>query len=369
MKVIVDSLAAARKFKAGVSLHSHTLHSRESLGILYALRRRSPLLDVAVRLMESSFRKAAGACDLNRGWWTPPLSAHEAWQLERKQIEAIGLSPIVSLTDHDNIDAPLSLRVLDECSSVPVSVEWTVPFESTFFHVGIHDLPRRDARGWIRRFAEYTSGRTRDLAGIFDDLCASTNALAVLNHPFWDESGLGPAAHESALRRFMVRHGGFIHALEVNGLRPWTENRKALEYAKAIDRPVVSGGDRHGYEPNAVLNVTHAATFAEFAEEVRSGHSNVLFTERYREPYGVRIVRNFAEMAGYLEAHAHGWRHWSERVFYQFEDGGVRSVREVFGGTVPETLNAPFRLLGLARLRTFDRALRWAAPARDVTYD
>src|SRR5690242_6729250 len=104
MRLIMDSAAATLRFRTGVSLHSHTLHSRETLGILYALSERSALVKAAVNRIAAAFLSATGnAPDLHRGWWTPPLSAREAWQLERAQIEEAGLSALVSLTDHDNI--------------------------------------------------------------------------------------------------------------------------------------------------------------------------------------------------------------------------------------------------------------------------
>jgi hypothetical protein len=48
------------------------------------------------------------------------------------------------------------------------------------------------------------------------------------------------------VRTFLARYGQWIHALEVNGLRLWPENRRVLEMARNLNYPVVSGGDRHG---------------------------------------------------------------------------------------------------------------------------
>ena len=61
----------------------------------------------------------------------PPL---HAWKLEKSQIENIlGNEALVSLTDHDNIDAGLHLSVLDETRHCPLSVEWTVPYLANIF--------------------------------------------------------------------------------------------------------------------------------------------------------------------------------------------------------------------------------------------
>jgi hypothetical protein len=35
------------------------------------------------------------------------------------------------------------------------------------------------------------------------------------------------------------------------------------------DQTIISGGDRHGCEPSAVLNLTNAKTFSEFIDEIR----------------------------------------------------------------------------------------------------
>ena len=48
---------------------------------------------------------------------------------------------MVSITDHDDINAPMLLRSLESAlGAIPVSVEWTVPFHETSFHIGIHNL-------------------------------------------------------------------------------------------------------------------------------------------------------------------------------------------------------------------------------------
>jgi len=87
----------------------------------------------------------------SRAYWTPPLTPASAMRVERTQIENLGLRPLVSLTDHDNIDAGLALK--DE----PISVEWTVPYERSVLHLGIHNLPVDSARSWISVMAAYTS--------------------------------------------------------------------------------------------------------------------------------------------------------------------------------------------------------------------
>jgi hypothetical protein len=67
-----------------------------------------------------------------------------AYDLESSQIHALGLRALVSLTDHDNIDAPMLLRTVTSARGIPVSTEWSVPFQGTEFHLGVHNLPSAD---------------------------------------------------------------------------------------------------------------------------------------------------------------------------------------------------------------------------------
>src|SRR4029077_3183825 len=102
----------------------------------------------------------------------------------------------------------------------------------------------------------------------------------------------------------------FVHSIEFNGLRPVAENKKAELFAREHGLPLISGGDRHGIEPNTVLNVTNAKTFAEFAAEIRDGASTVLVTNRYCCPFGLRILQNTLEILGSYDSHELGWRNW-----------------------------------------------------------
>ena len=106
--------------------------------------------------------------------------------------------------------------------------------------------------------------------------CAET--LVVLNHPLWDEKGIGAEEHRRALGELIERHGSHIHAFEINGLRCWQENGETAALGRARNVPVVSGGDRHGREPNAILNLSAAESFADFVHEVRyERKSHVVF--------------------------------------------------------------------------------------------
>ncbi len=352
--------SAARRFRTGVSLHSHTLHSRESLDFIYTAAAQAPVLSAAIRQGERQYQKLHGTrMDLSRGWWTPPLSPHEAWLLEKSQIEALDQNAIVSITDHDDIEAPVSLQVLDECRGTPISVEWTVPFGPTFFHLGVHNLPAGEAREIWREIGRYRDSpcddKLRDSLALLSEL---DQVLVVFNHPLWDEKRIGQAEHRAVVLEFMRRFGMYVHALELNGLRPWNENRGVTALAEAVRKPVISGGDRHVVEPNALLNFTNAGNFDEFAEEVRAGWSNVFVLRHYLEPYALRIIHNMVDVLRTYEHHAKGWRLWSDRVFYLCDDGCTRSLTELFGQRTPAPVAffvGAMQLAAAPRVRRFLR--------------
>ncbi len=175
--------------------------------------------------------------------------------------------------------------------------------------------------------------------------------LVILNHPMWDEKGIGAGRHWSLLREFLRLFGGLIHALELNGLRPWKENQNVMTVAASVKLPVISGGDRHAREPNACINLTNAATFAEFADEVRSdGWSDVLFLPQYQEKFKLRMIRSMCEVMREDPEHELGWTKWSDRVFYLCDDGTARSLSELWATKIPAVVNQFVALMGLVRL-------------------
>lgn len=365
-----EDAAAAGRFRTAVSLHSHTLHSRESLDFIYKAATRAPILSAVIRHGAKVYRKRHGATlDLTRGWWTPPLAPHDAWVLEKSQIEALDRNAIVSLTDHDNIEAPVSLQVLDECQGTPISVEWTVPFGPTFFHLGVHNLPAGSARELWGAMDDYRQRPDEARLGeLLTALASMDQVLIVFNHPLWDERGIGQAAHRRVALEFLRRFGASLHALELNGLRPWRENSGVVALARAEHKPVISGGDRHALEPNAILNLTNAETFGEFAEEVREGWSSVFVLRHYREPFAARIFHNMLDVLRTYERHANGWTLWSDRVFYLWHDGQVRSLTELFGDRTPGAVRVFVGAMKFASTPRIRRALRGAfAGAEEVT--
>lgn len=331
------------QFRSAVSLHGHTYYSREILDFIPRLAEKIPFLGNLIQAELDRYRRTHGGADLDwtTAWWTPPLSPQQAWDIEARQIQAIGRQPIVSLTDHDNVDAPLLLRAAHPTLNIPVSVEWTVPIEGTFFHLGVHDLPWGHAREWMARFAAYTAKPdTAELHAILTELHSIDHVLVVFNHPLWDEKGVGVQRHEATVHAFLEKHNHLLHAFELNGLRDWNENRKVVQLARHWHQPVISGGDRHTTEPNACVNLTNAGTFSGFVDEIRHQRkSQVLLMPHYREPMPLRILQNIRAVLQNHPDHALGWTRWSDRVFYTKHDQPI-PVGQAWGPGEPWIVKA-----------------------------
>ncbi len=147
------------RFKAGVSLHSHTMFSEESLDLVPRYTANLPYFGNAIRRIRTRHDAAQSQpLNFNHAFWTPPLSPCQAYRLEEKQIERhFKLPGLISLTDHDDARAAALLGVIQRFRNAPVSTEWTVPFESTFFHLDVHNLPPERANELQIELAHFTS--------------------------------------------------------------------------------------------------------------------------------------------------------------------------------------------------------------------
>ncbi len=355
-----DSRPVCRRYRTAVSLHSHTLHSRESLQFIPGVAARNVLLNAAVRWQQAHY---GVELDLSRAWWTPPLSPAQAIRLESDQIaRLLSLRPLVSLTDHDDIGAIESLAAAGMKDKHPASIEWTVPLTPSFLHLGVHNLPAARAGRLVAAMQEYTSRPVQgELRELLETLTAIPDVLIVLNHPYWDEKGIGFENHRRMVHQFLWQYRRCVHALELNGLRSWNENARVSGLASSLGIPVVSGGDRHGREPNAAVNLTNAATFSEFVGEVRRDRLSLpLFLPQYNESRALRVLQTIGDVLREDTGHQLGWTQWSDRIFYRCDDGNARSLTAIFGGRSPLLIR---RFVGLAHLagdrRTLD-VLRFA---------
>jgi hypothetical protein len=311
-----------RNTQAAVSLHSHTNRSKESLQLIPELARRGPMLHEA---LEKQCRRSRIPVDFARAYWTPPLSPKLAYETENSQIEnTLGLKSLISLTDHDTIEASLLLRTERETAHTPISLEWSVPFAGTIFHLGVHNLPSSQAQSIMDDLAAYTRepNETR-LVELLAMLDAFPDVLVVFNHPLWTQTCVGLQRDDQALDRFLTRAVQFLHAFEINATRSTKENNRVRELAETWQRPLVAGGDRHGCEASGALNLTCAETFPEFVSEIRvEQRSHVLLMPQYTEPVSIRTTRTLLDVIRNYPEYPIGSRRWDERIFHPDANGG-----------------------------------------------
>jgi hypothetical protein len=325
---------AAKGFHSGVSLHSHTNQSKETLDFLANLGNQYPLIRPLISRLERRSKAAHGVrIDYANSYWTPPMTPKLAFDLESRQIENLDVASMVSITDHDNINAPMLLRTVPSARAIPVSVEWSAPYGGVqSLHLGIHNLPSARAADWMRLLEDFTANPSdAELTQILAALHAEPNVLVVFNHPMWDLYLVGQEKHEFLVNEFIQKNGTWLHALELNGLRHWDENRAVRRLAAQWNMQLISGGDRHGVEPNANINLTNATCFTEFVHEIRrQKQSHVLFMPQYAEPWKHRILQSTMDAIRNYPEFPQGSRTWDERVYHPDVQGVVRPLTEIW---------------------------------------
>ena len=335
---------AAQVFRSGVSLHSHTNQSRETLDFVASFGNQYPIIRPLLSRMERRAEQAYGLrLNYAASYWTPPMTPKLAFDLETQQIEKLGVAPMVSISDHDNIHAPMLLRTVPSARQIPVSVEWSAPYREQSFHLGVHNLPSARATEWMETLAEYTANPSdARLIEILSALHREPHVLVVFNHPMWDLYLVGKERHAFLVGEFLQRYGVYLHALELNGLRNWDENRAVRCLAEKWNMLLISGGDRHGVEPNANINLTNAASFTEFVHEIRrERRSHVLFMPQYAQPWKHRILQSTIDAVRNYPAFPQGSRNWDERVYHPDANGAIRPLSELWPkGSSPRWMRA-----------------------------
>ena len=326
---------AAKGFASGVSLHSHTNRSKETLDFIVKLAHEYRCFSgIMAREEKRCRRNHRLQVDYSASYWTPPLTPRLAFDLESRQIaESLQVQPLVSITDHDDIQAPMLLRTVTSARHIPVSVEWTTPFgKDQAFHLGIHNLPSASGAEWMRQFAAFTANpsdsRLTEMLSALHDL---PNVLIVFNHPLWDLYKIGLDVHQQRVEEFLTQNSRMIHAVELNGLRNWEENRLVKRLAARWNKLLISGGDRHGLEPNANVNLTQATSFNEFVDEIRrENRSHVLFMPQYAEPWKHRIMKSTLDAIRDYPDFPEGSRRWDERVYHPDVNGVDRPLSQLW---------------------------------------
>jgi hypothetical protein len=358
--------------KTGVSLHCHTQFSREMLDFVPHYAEKIPIISHFWKKERDSYVKKEGRqIDFETAYWSPPLTENQVYSLEKNQINNLGLNAIVSITDHDNITANLNLNETLPNESAPISFEWTVPFEYGFFHLGVHNLPEHNALELSKQLLDYTfqtENQTNErLHELFSMLNSLPEVLIVFNHPLWDIEIVGQEKHEILLKNFLAEFGHRIHALEVNGFRSWSENKATIELAESIGMPLVTGGDRHGCQPNTVINLTNSKTFAEFVDEIRTDkHSEVVLLPEHSEPLHSRQLQSFSEILKYYEDFPEGRKRWFDRVHINADGLGVRQLSVHWKRGGPTWLRWAIWTLGILGNPKLRPVFRLAVKNKDI---
>jgi hypothetical protein len=357
---------AAKGFTSAVSLHSHTNRSKETLDFIVKLANESPFFRAIIRREETRAQQRHRlAINYSRSYWTPPLTPRLAFDLESGQIaESLQLQPLVSITDHDDIQAPMLLRTVASARHIPVSVEWTTPYGADqAFHLGIHNLPSATGADWMREFAAFTAKPSdARLSEMLNALHELPNVLIVFNHPLWDLYKVGKEKHIQLVEKFLDENGHTMHALELNGLRNWEENRLVKRLAGRRNKLLISGGDRHGMEPNANVNLTQATSFNEFVDEIRrERRSHVLFMPQYAEPWKHRIMKSTIDAIRDYPDFPVGSRRWDERVYHPDRNGVERPISQLWPtGEAPQYMHMIIRFVRMLGSHPVSNGLRLA---------
>jgi hypothetical protein len=344
----------APRAKTGVSLHCHTEHSKEMLDFIPHYAAKLPIISYFWKKENKKYLEREGKeIDLTTAYWSPPMTPQAVYDIEKEQMNKAGLAAIVSLSDHDSIDGNLKINEQTDNAVAPISLEWTVPFEYGFFHVGVHNLPKEDAVELTKTLVEHTFSENptnERLHELFAMLNEMPQVLVILNHPLWDIEIVGKERHEILLKNFLKDFGKWIHALEINGFRTWSENKAVIELAEALGFPIATGGDRHGCKPNTVINLTDSRTFDEFVEEIRvDRRSQVLLMPEYRQPLHSRQLQSFAEILKHYPEFPKGRQKWFERVYFDLGHGAGLNPLSTYGWVRggPTWLRAAVWTLGL----------------------
>jgi len=278
----------AREFGFVVSPHNHCEHSIENLGSLNEVVKLG-FMRPFNGILQSAFGLGQ-VPDLNYAdiYYRPPHTAEDVFLMELANAVDLGFDAVhVGITDHDEVAGSVDLKLKrpQDSHRMALGEELSVRFDNYLFHLGITGMPEAGvAETHAAVQASAHAGRLDDLF----EILRANECLVVFNHPLvpW---GKDPGRKIPA-EEFLRRYGWAIDALEYNGMRSQEENDRVLELAKAVNKPVVGGGDSHLLLASSVLSASQAASFAEFAAEVKEGRAVPLITPNFFAPLSWKIL-------------------------------------------------------------------------------
>ena len=198
--------------------------------------------------------------------------------------------------------------------------------------------------------------RISELLAMLDQM---PDVLVVFNHPLWNQSCTGEGRDSEVLDRFLRQTADFLHAFEFNATRSTKENKRVAQLAQRWERPVVSGGDRHGCEPSGALNLTRCETFSEFVDEIRrERRSHVLVMPQYAEPMVIRMTRTLLDVIREYPEYPEGARRWDNRIFHPDAVNGTDRPISTLWKAPPAYVERTFACIRILESAAVQRVLR-----------
>lgn len=292
----------SRDFRSIAAIHTHSNHSVEKMRPLDSVMGQwfmAPLRAIVRRAFGLHRVRDLRYADL---WYNPPYSPEEVLRMEAESVGTLGFEQVLlAITDHDEISGAIELqqRRPAEAHRFALSEELSVRYEGHLFHMGITGLP--EDRLAETHAAMQLAVQERRLDDLFDIL-KGANCLVVLNHPLipWSRGD----AHATALS-LLNRYGSVIDALEFNGMRGHQENKRVLELARHVNKPVVGGGDSHLLLASAALCGSEAVSYADFVAEVKTGRAVPVIKSDYFAPMKWKLFLRTLHFMGHYRQICH----------------------------------------------------------------
>ena len=169
----------------------------------------------------------------------------------------------------------------------------------------------------------------------------------------------GRTRTDQVLDRFLRLTVKFMHAFEFNASRSSKENNGVIKLAERWQRPLVSGGDRHGCEASGALNLTDAEDFSEFVGEIRQGQrSHVLVMPQYAEPVFIRTMKTLLDVIRDYPEFPDGSRRWDNRIFHPDAVTGNDRPISALWKAPPAYVERTFSCIRVLENAAVQRALR-----------